>query len=365
MRRLLYWFGFLGLSTLFPLIAPLSLSTLSMGVLFMSYSLAALLFYLRQKEEWAPLKPQRRVFFLSVLLSSTLAGLFAPGFLFGFPLLTFLLPDEPFFPVGIPVWLIVNGAMHGFSSTLFLAALALISYFVARDLSADMTFRQKTLEALDRETQQIRALRRSHLLLKDNVLLREHNATLYERQRIARTIHDQVGHDLTSAILQLRAEELIHPEQNSLHEIRQTLENAMEDIRKSVHDLHDQSLDLKGTVERIVDQYRFCPVEMRILLREEPPTNIHAALVMAIREGLNNTAKHSNATRVDLTLKDDENSIWLLLHDNGTDKAPASGGGLGLIAMQERVSALHGTLNISSSHGFHLYLIFRKEDKCI
>ncbi len=78
-----------------------------------------------------------------------------------------------------------------------------------------------------------------------------HLATLQERNRIAREIHDNVGHMLSRSILQMGALLTIHKEE-PLHEqlstVNATLGEAMNNIRESVHDLHNESLDLHQTI---------------------------------------------------------------------------------------------------------------------
>ncbi|HCX63580.1 MAG TPA: hypothetical protein DHN33_00015 [Eubacteriaceae bacterium] len=70
-------------------------------------------------------------------------------------------------------------------------------------------------------------------------------AMLKERNRIAREIHDNVGHLLSSALLQVGALQAIASEQKELTSLKQTLDRAMDNIRESVHNLHDESVNLK------------------------------------------------------------------------------------------------------------------------
>ena len=81
-------------------------------------------------------------------------------------------------------------------------------------------------------------------------------ATLKERNRIAREIHDNVGHLLTRTILQMGALMTIHKEE-PLHEqlslVKDNLDVAMNNIRESVHDLHDESVDLKQAITELTD----------------------------------------------------------------------------------------------------------------
>lgn len=85
-----------------------------------------------------------------------------------------------------------------------------------------------------------------------------HLATLQERNRIAREIHDNVGHMLSRAILQMGALQTIHQEEplhGQLLQINDTLGEAMNSIRESVHDLHNESLDLRQALLDICREF--------------------------------------------------------------------------------------------------------------
>jgi len=83
-----------------------------------------------------------------------------------------------------------------------------------------------------------------------------HIATLNERNRIAREIHDNVGHLLSRCLLQIGALMVIAKKDEVLYtglkQIKETLTNAMNSIRTSVHDLHDESLDLKMELTKLM-----------------------------------------------------------------------------------------------------------------
>lgn len=79
-------------------------------------------------------------------------------------------------------------------------------------------------------------------------------ATLNERNRIAREIHDNVGHLLSSPILQAGALLTISQDdkvRENLKALNNTLSEAMNSIRSSVHELYDESLDLNAQIENI------------------------------------------------------------------------------------------------------------------
>ena len=105
------------------------------------------------------------------------------------------------------------------------------------------------------ETNELLARERIHMIQKeqDN---RIYTATLKERNRIAREIHDNVGHMLTRSILQVGAIQTINKEPvltNPLSDLRATLDTAMNNIRSSVHDLHDESIDTKGAIQDMLN----------------------------------------------------------------------------------------------------------------
>lgn len=76
-------------------------------------------------------------------------------------------------------------------------------------------------------------------------------ATLNERNRIARDIHDNIGHVLSSTLLQVGALLAVNPDgpmRESLLALKQTLSSGMDSIRQSIHDLHDTSIDLHNEI---------------------------------------------------------------------------------------------------------------------
>ena len=111
-----------------------------------------------------------------------------------------------------------------------------------------------------------------HLEQKNKELLEKQDyeiqvATLNERNRIAREIHDSVGHLLSRSILQLGALKAVHrqePELNAqLDTLKSTLSQAMDSIRESVHDLHEESIDLRSQLETLCRGFTFCPISLQ------------------------------------------------------------------------------------------------------
>jgi signal transduction histidine kinase len=184
-------------------------------------------------------------------------------------------------------------------------------------------------------------------------------ATLNERGRIAREIHDHVGHLLSRLILQIGA--LIVTEEDEekrrdLSVIRETLSQAMDSIRASVRNLHDESIDLKTQVEAIVEDFTFCPIRLDYRLEDEPEKAIAYCFIAVIKEALSNVIHHSDATLVTVILVEHPALYQLIVQDNGTELHLGSGEGLGLLSIEDRVRALGGQFVIEHKSGFRLFI---------
>ena len=111
-------------------------------------------------------------------------------------------------------------------------------------------------------------------------------ATLRERNRIARDIHDNVGHLLSRCILQIGALLAINKDKNvndNLSLIKETLSEAMTSIRSSVHDLHEEAIDLQIEVQKLVDNFKFCSIKFNYDVESSPEKNIKYCFITIIK----------------------------------------------------------------------------------
>lgn len=107
----------------------------------------------------------------------------------------------------------------------------------------------------DREYNRMLKLKNRYLIEKQDAQV--YSATLKERNRIAREIHDNVGHLLSRALIQTGAVIAVSRDEQTkplLLSIKETLDCAMNNIRNSVHDLHDESVDLEQTVREMTEK---------------------------------------------------------------------------------------------------------------
>lgn len=198
-------------------------------------------------------------------------------------------------------------------------------------------------------------------------------ATLKERNRIAREIHDNVGHTLTRSILQMGALLTIYkdePIHGQLEMVKESLDDAMNNIRSSVHDLHDESVDLKQSIEEIagaLEEGFRCKIDYDI--SPDLDRKYKYAIIGIVKEAVANIIKYSKNDRVEIKLDEHPAMIQLIIRDyskngktNSKDKEeyyPASGG-IGLRNMRDRVLALGGNISITKNEEFRVFVSFPK-----
>lgn len=200
-----------------------------------------------------------------------------------------------------------------------------------------------------------------HLLDKQDYEI--YNATLKERNRIAREIHDNVGHMLSRAILMVAAIKTINKEEklnSSLGTLSETLNTAMSNIRTSVHDLHDESVNLQDVTENLVSSFSFCPVDLNYDISNSVPRDVKYCFIAILKESLSNIQRHSNATRVSILVREHPGLYQLIISDNGTKKGNLYGNGIGLSNMKDRVDNLKGSILITQDKGFQIFITIPK-----
>ena len=263
--------------------------------------------------------------------------------------------------------LLVSGIPFIARETIFSSALLIL--FVL--FSALLQYRTSRLGVLEERLKKQRDDSREINLLLENknksLIERQnyeiHLATLKERNRIAREIHDHVGHMLSRSILQVGALMTLNKDPgifSHLTTLKDSLSTAMDNIRQSVHDLHDDSLNLKDAVEAIIKGVPNYEIQFDYALEDDPPSTLKYCFISTVKEALSNVVKHSNATQVCIIFREHPAFYQLLIHDNGTQTSKHSVEGIGLENMQERVLNLKGTLKITRESGFKIFISIPK-----
>jgi len=184
-------------------------------------------------------------------------------------------------------------------------------------------------------------------------------ATLVERGRIARELHDVLGHSLTGIALQLDMADALNendrPDEatRAIRHARKLAVDSIVDMRGAVEALREDTVPLSRTLRTIADNAG----ASLAVLGEERPVSAEAAHAIhrAAQEALTNAAKHAPGADVTMELAFDKDSVSLTVV-NGQSQVPVPAGigggtGLGLAAMRDRAAALGGTLDAGPSDG--------------
>jgi signal transduction histidine kinase len=201
-----------------------------------------------------------------------------------------------------------------------------------------------------------------------HALARQHyQAILAERSRLARELHDTLEQGLAGIKLQLEAvagslDGSSSAARRSLDVAREMLLYALNEARRSVLDLRSQALesrDLPGALRDLAQQMtQGTPLKATVSVlgaaQRLDASQEHHLLRIGL-EALTNAIKYSDAQRVDIELRFGEQTVELVVRDNGRGFAVADGappiGHFGLRGIRERVDKMGGTLRLSSQPG--------------
>ena len=201
-------------------------------------------------------------------------------------------------------------------------------------------------------------------------------AVAEERVRLARDIHDGLGHHLTVLNVQLQAAaKLIRSDTSqaaaTISVCRDVAQAALAEVRQSVAAMRRTPLDgrsLDEAVGALVQQFdRRSPVDARFVLNGTPMPLAPATattLYRAAQEGLTNVQKHADAEHAMVALRFSPGDISLTVENDGAaTSAPSSGGGFGLAGLRERTEQLSGTFAAGPlpGGGFQLQLTLPAE----
>ncbi|HXT30045.1 MAG TPA: PAS domain S-box protein [Vicinamibacterales bacterium] len=223
-----------------------------------------------------------------------------------------------------------------------------ITHFIST--GRDVTQRRRTQEALRRLNTQF-----------------EHEAT-----RIAGILHDEAGQFLTAAHLQLAelAEQVTSDALEKIQDVKKTLNQVEEQLRRLSHEIHPRVVEDLGLVEAatfLADAFARrtgIAVTVHANLDRRYSIAVETLLYRLVQEGLTNMSRHSRATEGSVTVSHAEAELSCVVQDNGVGFEPgdSAGGGrvnLGLRLMRDRLEAVGGTLTIRSAPGHGTVLMAR------
>ena len=192
----------------------------------------------------------------------------------------------------------------------------------------------------------------------------EDQATLEERNRIAREIHDALGHTLTAQSIQLDSGLLfLHShrseEAGSFFTTAKALcTQALQEVRQSVTTLRSDYLSekpLKISIATLIKNFQTATniiPSSTVSLSQAVPHEVSSAVYRIVQEALTNITRHSAATEVTIQLVNREQTLYILIKDNGKGFNPEENStGFGIQGMRERTMVLDGQFNLVSQPG--------------
>src|SRR5215470_3947902 len=205
------------------------------------------------------------------------------------------------------------------------------------------------------------ALAEANQLLRDHASQVEELATTKERNRLAREIHDSVGHYLTVVNVQIGAARTMLDQDRSralehLSTAQSLTQEGLAEVRHSVAALRaspTESRPLPEALSLLVEQWRAAGLNVKLTVSGNVrplTTQMNLTLYLAGKEMLTNVAKHAKASMVDLRLDYDLHRLRLTIRDDGVGSS-SSEGGFGLLGVRERVQLLHGVVRVDTQTG--------------
>jgi signal transduction histidine kinase len=192
----------------------------------------------------------------------------------------------------------------------------------------------------------------------------EELATSKERNRLAREIHDSLGHYLTVINVQLEAARAVMAADparalDALVKAQTLAREGLGAVRQSVAALRESPLSQRSLAEAIatlVEESNSAGILSELVVQgawRPLDAKSELALYRAAQEGLTNVRKHARASRVDLLLDFSHPAkVRLVIQDNGVGAAAqGANGGFGLVGIRERVSLLGGELQMATAPG--------------
>ena len=235
-------------------------------------------------------------------------------------------------------------------------------FFIA--ISVSLIQQQQERQRAERLLAELEA---AHRQLQAYAVQVEALAVAEERNRLAREIHDSLGHYLTTITVQLEAAGKLIATQpqraaEAIAKAQGLARESLTEVRRSVAALRASPLDtasLSEAIGEVVEDIRVSGIATTFTIEGEArplPVQAKMALYRAAQEGLTNVRKHASASAAQVALTYKPERVVLTISDNGIGRRGEEAEGFGLLGLQERVALLGGALEAGdrSEGGFRL-----------
>ena len=214
--------------------------------------------------------------------------------------------------------------------------------------------------------------------LEEMADVREKMGETRERNRLAREIHDTLGHTLTGLSTGIDAAKTLlqrDPDMaiKQLDILSATAREGLKDVRRSVRKLRPDALEnhtLKGALETMIEEFMrssgvkvsyVCHLDSLVFQPDEEDT-----IYRIVQECMTNSVRHGHASHIYISFGKDQDSLILIIEDDGKGCVDIQEG-FGLHHMKERIALLNGNVRFYGRDGFEVLveLPLRKEDERI
>ncbi|KGG80368.1 hypothetical protein Y919_06535 [Caloranaerobacter azorensis H53214] len=225
-------------------------------------------------------------------------------------------------------------------------------------------FAQYNKEEKEKKELLYKELLKAHKKLKEYSDRVEKLTIIEERNRIARDIHDTLGHKMTALIMQLemssymidenpkKAKQLIEEAKKQAREGLLSIRKVVETLR--INDNLSQGIDF---IKQMADEFsKKTGTDIKLKIKGNQikiPSNINTVLYRIIQESLTNAVRHGKATKINIEIVFKENSVNFCIRDNGIGVDNIKEG-YGLKGIRERVEHFNGKVKFESRGGFEV-----------
>ena len=242
---------------------------------------------------------------------------------------------------------LVYGQYWGYTNTLLTAVLFWTFNLFALVMINSMLKERAASEAL--------SISNRDLLATQSLL--QQAAQQSERIRIARNIHDLLGHHLTALTIKLQVAERISAgdAKSQISECHGLAKLLLSDVREAVTEIRDKSsIDISSAIDSIIS----ATPRLNITFRADSQlsiqnVNLAEVILRTIQESITNTLKHGNASDMSIALAQGDETVQLTITDNNDECSSSFNIGNGLTGILERARSLGGNAEFSvSPEGF-------------